>query len=112
MCKAGRSHSGIILASLSAQTALVGGYDVVISWKGVETDGYPGTALLGPVSATMVRRRVKARAQTLTLCSQHFYKIYRAAGCSPKCRWHARKKIIPSSSLYTKQDGPLRPHFQ
>lgn len=80
---------------------------VVISW---EIDGYPGSALLGPVSATMARRRQKARAQTLTL-SQHFYKIYRAAECSLKCRWHARRKIVPSSSLCTKQDGLLRPHF-
>lgn len=109
--KTGRGHSGVIWSSLSAQAALVGGYAVVISWEGVAIDGYPGTALLRPVSATIARRRQKAGAQTDSL-SQHFYKIYRAAGCSPKCRRHARKKIIPFSNLCTKQDGPLRPHFQ
>lgn len=39
---------------------------MVISWEGVEIDGYPGTAVLEPVSATIARRQ-KARAQMLTL---------------------------------------------
>lgn len=110
MDKAGRGLSGIIWSNLSAQATLVGGYAVVISWEGVEIDDYPGTALLRPVFATMTRRRQKAR-ETDSL-SQHFYKIYRAAGCPPKCRWHEGKKIVPSSGLCTKQDGPLRPRFQ
>lgn len=74
-------------------------------------DGYPDTTLLRPVSATRALRQEDKSTDSDSL-SQHFYKIYRAAGCSPKCRWHARKKIVPSSSLCTKQDGPLRPHFQ
>lgn len=78
----------------------------MISREGVEIDGYPGTALLRPVCATMARRRQKARAQTLILCHSISTKS------TPKCRWHARKKIVPSSNLHTKQDGPLRPHFQ
>lgn len=40
----------------------------MISWEGVEIDDYAGTALLRSVSATRVRKRQKARAQTLTLC--------------------------------------------
>lgn len=41
---------------------------MVISWEGMEIDGYSGTAFLRAVSATMARRRQKDRAQTLTLC--------------------------------------------
>lgn len=106
MCKAGRSHSGITLVSLSAQAALVG---VVISWKGVEIDGYPGTALLGPVSATMARRRQKARAQTLTLCHSISTKPTELLGALLNSDGMKERK---SSSLCTEQDGPLRPHFQ
>lgn len=86
---------------------------MVISWEGVEIDGYPGTTLFRPVSATMARRHeAEGKSTDSDSLSQHFYKIYGAAGYSPKCRWCARKKIVHSSSRCTKQGGPLRPHFQ
>lgn len=85
---------------------------MVISWEGVEIDGYSGTALLRPVSATMARRRQKERAQTLTLCHSISTKSTELLGTLLKTDGMQQKKIVPSSNLYTEQDDPLRPHFQ
>lgn len=111
------SLSGLVFRPLlqpeGFSCALVGDYTVVTSQEVVQIRGHSGTAL--PQTSLCQHGLEKGKAKSTdpdSVATLKSPKNCRTAGHSSKCRLHARKQIVPCSSLCTKPDGLLRPCFQ